>query len=214
MIFLTCTHREKSVQIGEGISSMCLPNSAMICRLWQDSVEKQAKHRFPLQPIIYEVSPNLFQKFLSSRKIFGIRTMRPLRMKYIRCRSITTICTSSEVFMNSMFAISWKEEAVEVAEIFPSRSLARPRVEISELSKTENIQNCRKNYIPSDYQYSGLFPVQCCCRHHKLLGISVMNFCESKSIVLSFMLSGFNTQHRNCFYDNSVWDADNAFPKR
>ncbi len=70
---------------------------------------------------------------------------------------------------------TWQEEAIATGELFPGRTLVRPRVDFGNSARTENSRTCTKNYISSDSHSPGIFTVQCCCRHPKLLGISVMD---------------------------------------
>ncbi len=98
---------------------------------------------------------------------------------------------------------SWQEEARIVGEIFPGRLVVRPRVEFGDYSKVENSRSCAKHYIRSESHSPGLFTVECCCKHPKLIGVSIMDACEGVSTALSVILLRFKTMPRTCFYANA-----------
>jgi len=97
---------------------------------------------------------------------------------------------------------SLMEEAQAMGEIYPGRPVVRPRVDFGTTSIQENGKTCAKSYVRSKSHSPGLFTVQCCCRHPKLIGISVMDACEGVSTALSAILSRFKTLPRFVFYDN------------
>ncbi len=51
--------------------------------------------------------------------------------------------------------------------------------------------------------FPGIFTVQCCCRHPKILGLLVIDACEGFSTALSIPFSRFRTIPLTVFYDNA-----------
>lgn len=98
---------------------------------------------------------------------------------------------------------NWLEEAKRCGEIFPGRPVVRPRLDFGPTKKEENSRGCSKKYPCSTEHSPGIFTVQCCCKHPKILGISVMEECEGVSMAMSILLSRFKHLPRVTYYDNA-----------
>lgn len=98
---------------------------------------------------------------------------------------------------------NWLAEARLTGEIFPGRPIVRPRLEFGLTKRDENSRGCNKKYPVSQEHSPGIFTVQCCCPHPKILGISVMEVCEGVSMALSVLLSRFRNLPRVTYYDNA-----------
>jgi len=97
----------------------------------------------------------------------------------------------------------WLDEAQRTVELFPCHPEVRPRIGFGPSSKSENMRNCRKNYIKGTSHSPGIFTVLCTCRHPILIGFSVMLQNEGISTALSVLLSRFRKLPRVCYYDNA-----------
>ena len=97
----------------------------------------------------------------------------------------------------------WLTESQHTGEFSPRRPQVRPLLDFGSSSKKKNSRTCRKNYLKSDSRSSGIFSVQCVCRHPKLIVISVMRECEGANTALSVFLSRFKNLLWVCYCNNA-----------
>lgn len=91
------------------------------------------------------------------------------------------------------------QEAQETGLCFPGRRGVRPSI----MFKSQDRQNCSKQYKSSKSHSPGLLTVQCACDSPKLIGFVIMTQAESTALALSSILTHFRVPPRAVFYDNA-----------
>ena len=86
----------------------------------------------------------------------------------------------------------------------------RPNVSFGLSSRKDNVQSCSESYRKSENHSSGIFTLQCVCRHPKLIGLSIMGECENVSTAMSVLLSRFKNLPKATYYDNGCDLAKSA----
>ena len=93
------------------------------------------------------------------------------------------------------------EEMYESGEVYPSRPLVRPCVQLK--GKQDKTVLCTKNYRNNVTHSSEIFTVQCACSSPRLLGIIVIDSNEGATTALNSILTRFQTFPGAVYYNNA-----------